>query len=227
MKNDSLRHIAFIMDGNRRWAKKNKLPAFSGHKEGLEAAKRIVKRGVELKIPYMTFYAFSTENWKRTEKEINYLMDLIVIYLKNELDFYIKNKIRLIHIGDINALPKKVRDSLINAQNNTKDFTDMQVALAINYGGRDEIIRAFNSFLKSKEEILTENNFNDYLDTKDFCDVDLLVRSSFEYRISNFLLWQISYAEFYFSDKLWPDWQEDDLDEILKIYNLRERRFGN
>lgn len=232
-------HIAIIMDGNGRWADVRKLPKQKGHREGLEATKRIVTRAAQIGVKYLSFYVFSTENWKRMAEEVSFLMGLIGTHLKKEYDFYKKNGARLYHIGKAEGLPKDVLKDIREVEEKTKNFNNINLALAINYGGNDEIIRALKRFVSSKilsdkisrEEVfenlknLNSNNFYEYLDS-DFPPVDLLIRTSGEFRISNFLLYQISYAEFYFDDKFWPDWTGDDLEKAISEYSKRNRRFG-
>ena len=225
------KHIAIIMDGNGRWAKDRGLAINKGHREGLEAAKRVVKRASDLGILHLSFYVFSTENWKRVEEEVSFLMKLISIHLKKEYEFYNKNNVKLFHIGDLARLPKNIQKDIIDAKNFTMNNDGVKVALAINYGGQNEIIRAIKKIYEddSRAEIiknLDHKNFSKYLDTKDFPPVDLLIRTSGELRLSNFMLYQSAYAELFFDKKYWPSWNGDDLDQAILEFQNRNRRFG-
>jgi len=220
-------HIGIIMDGNGRWAKQKGLVRTQGHLEGLKAAKRIVKAASDLGVRYLTLYAFSTENWKRTEEEVGFIMGLVKQYLRSEFDFSKQNKIRMRHTGDFNGLPSDIQKEISDSMESTKDFTGMQVILAINYGGRDEIIRAFNKYSKSDTcDKINEEGLAAFLDNPDIPDPDLIIRSAGEYRTSNFLLWEGAYSEIYISQKLWPDWDKDDLKTAIADYSQRDRRFG-
>ncbi len=223
---ENLKHIAFVLDGNGRWAQKKGMPRTMGHKEGLTALKKTVKAVSDKGIPYITLYTFSTENWKRTEEEVGFLMGLIKKHLRAELDFYIENNLKVLHIGDITGLPKEIQEELVSVQNKTASFTGTTILLAINYGGRDEIIRAIKRLTAEELTSLDEKSFSSKLDTKETPPVDLLIRTGGEKRLSNFLLWQSAYAELYFSDILWPDWTVEDLEKAIEDYNGRERRFG-
>ena len=218
------KHIAIIMDGNGRWAKQQKLPRTSGHKKGLDVAKQIVKAARDAGVSYLTLYTFSTENWKRPIEEVNYLMNLIATHLKEEFSFYKENQIRVQHIGNFDGLPTKVIKELEDTIEYCKDFKDLTVILAINYGSRDEIIRAIKKIEDTSS--INEKNFQNYLDYPELPDVDLLIRTGGEYRISNMLLWQSAYAEFIFSQKLWPEYTKNDLLEDIKTFNTRQRRYG-
>ena len=222
-------HIGIIMDGNGRWARKLGKPRSFGHREGLEAAKRITKAASEIGIKYITLYVFSTENWKRTETEVSFLMQLLKYHLKKEFDFYRDNQTRVLHSGDITALPEAVQSEIKSVIRDTSGFKGLTVNLAINYGGRDEIIRAANKWLKknrSSETLLTENDLVSYMDQPDVPDPDLIIRTAGEKRLSNFLLWGSAYSEFYFSDKFWPEWTKADLEEAVDSYMKRNRKFG-
>ncbi len=229
-KNNLPPHIAFIMDGNGRWAKQQGKPRTAGHREGLEAAKRIVKAASEMGIKYVTLYTFSTENWKRTRDEVSFLMNLINLHLKKEMDFYRKNRIRVVHSGDSSALPLSVRQEIDSVIQSTSDFSGTSVNLAINYGGRDEIVRSVNRWLDNRESMgnpqLTEAAISENLDCPDFPDPDLIIRTAGEQRLSNFLIWQCAYAEFYYSSKFWPEWNSSDLEEAVLDYQKRNRKFG-
>lgn len=223
------KHIAFIMDGNGRWATAKNKPRSFGHNEGLNAAKRIVKAASDLKISYVTLYVFSTENWKRTQDEVSFLMNLIGRHLKKEMDFYKKNYIRVVHSGDLSALPPSVQQEIIDVKDATKEFKNTTVNLSINYGGRDEIVRSVNKVITNKlckEQEITINDISSNLDNPDIPDPDLIIRSAGEKRLSNFLLWQSAYSEFFFSNKLWPDWDKIDLEEAILDYQKRKRKFG-
>ena len=224
---ENLKHLAIVMDGNGRWARNKGKPRMAGHTEGLKAVKKIVKTASDLGIPYITLYTFSTENWKRTEEEVGFLMGLIKKHLRAELDFYAENNLRVLHIGDIDGLPKDIAEELTAIKEKTAAYTGTSVVLAINYGGRNEIIRAIQKLKKDETADLTESLFSDKLDTHGIPPVDLFIRTGGEKRLSNFLLWQSAYAELYFSDKLWPDWTPEDLRQAVNDYMHRERRYGS
>ena len=221
-------HIGIIMDGNGRWAKLRNLPRTKGHREGLDVAKQIVKAASDLGIKFVTLYTFSTENWKRIQEEVGYLMTLIKKHLSSEFNFYKENKIRIEHIGDITALPMDVQTEIKNAKNDTKDFTGTTVLLAINYGGKDEIIRGIKKLAAQKKDFssITEQDLSLALDTKNIPDVDLLIRTGGELRLSNFLLWQAAYAELIFTDTLWPDYTKEEFIKNIQTFQHRTRRFG-
>jgi undecaprenyl diphosphate synthase len=219
------------MDGNGRWAKKRGLGRSQGHLEGLSAAKRIVKAAVGMNVSCLTLYTFSTENWKRTVDEVGFLMGLVIKYLREELDFCKQNRIRVRHAGDRKGLPEDVLKILDETCNATKHFGGLQVILALNYGGRDEIVRAVRKLITRDEvipsaEIITEESISQLMDNPDIPDPDLIIRTAGEFRTSNFLLWEGAYAEYYISEKLWPDWTGDDLSLAIESYEKRERRFG-
>jgi undecaprenyl diphosphate synthase len=220
------------MDGNGRWAKGRGMVRTQGHLEGLKAAKRVVKAASDMGISYLTLYTFSTENWKRTAEEVGFIMGLVKQYLRGELDFYRENRVRIRHTGDTEGLPPDIRREIENACEDTRNFTGMQVILALNYGGRDEIVRAvnrawmFNSSGGAGNLRLREGDIRQYLDNPDVPDPDLIVRTAGEFRTSNFLLWEGAYAEYYISGKFWPDWTGEDLALALQSYGKRERRFG-
>lgn len=221
------RHLGIIMDGNGRWATGQNLPRNRGHREGLEAAKKITRAAAELNIPYLSLYTFSTENWKRAEEEVGFLMNLIVRNLKREFKFYQENNIRILHSGDKERLPLKVQTEIDKAMEMTSENTGLMLNLAINYGGRDEIVRAVNRILARKEQKeITENDITRNLDLPEFPPPDLIVRTAGEQRLSNFLLWESSYAELYFTRKLFPDFGEDDLEAALMEYASRTRKYG-
>ena len=220
------KHVAIIMDGNGRWAQQRGKPRTAGHKEGLEAAKRIVRAAADLGIKYVTLYTFSTENWKRTQEEVGYLMGLIKAHLRAEFEFYKENQIRVEHIGDLAGLPKEVQEEILNAREDTKNFTGTTCVLAINYGGRDEIVRAANKALADGKKTLGEADFAGGMDLPELPDVDLLIRTGGEKRLSNFLLWRAAYAEFIFSDTLWPDYSAEEFKKDVLEFESRNRRFG-
>lgn len=220
------KHIAIIMDGNGRWAKKRGLPRTMGHKAGVEAIRGVVKECNKLGVKYLTLYAFSTENWIRPQEEVNALMNLLVEYLKNEFEELNNNNVVINHIGDISKLPKKCQDELINAYNKTKNNTGVVLNLALNYGGRTEIISAVNKILKSNIKSITEEEFNKYLYTVNMPDPDIIIRPSGEQRLSNFMLWQCAYSEFWYADICWPDFKAKDLHKAIYDYQKRDRRFG-
>ncbi len=225
-------HVAIIMDGNGRWAKKRHMPRNYGHQVGVKRVKEIVKVAHNLGIKHLTLYAFSTENWKRPQKEIEGLMKLLIYYIRNELNDINKNNIKIKILGDISKFPKEVKEEVEKAVEKTKGNTDMILNIALNYGGRDEIIFAIKELLKEVKmgnmdiEDLNEETFSNYLYTRDQPDPDLLIRPSGELRISNFLLYQIAYTEFWFSDIYWPDFHEENFYEAIIDYQKRDRRFG-
>lgn len=221
-------HVAIIMDGNGRWAKKRGLPRTAGHKEGLTSAKKIVAAAAKLGIKYVTLYTFSTENWKRAQEEVGYLMSLIKGHLRAEFEFYKKNGIRVEHIGDLDGLPADVKSEIINAKKDTEHFTGTTCVLAINYGGRDEIVRGIKKILAEGVSVdsVTEELVSKSLDIPYLPPVDLMIRTGGEERLSNFLLWQCAYAEFIFTDTLWPDYNENEFFEDILKYQQRNRRFG-
>ncbi len=221
-------HIAITMDGNGRWARQKGLPRTSGHDAGLKTVKKIVKAASDLGIKNLTLYIFSTENWKRTESEVGFLMNLIHVHLLNELNFYKENKIKLNHIGDLEALPPVIQKDLTEAIAITKNYNNLTLNLAINYGGRNEIIRGIRKIVYNNTDVsnITEENFYQYLDMPDSPDVDLLIRTGGEKRLSNFLLWHVSYSEMIFRDTLWPDYTEEEFYSDIEEYQRRNRRFG-
>ena len=221
-------HVAITMDGNGRWAQQRKLPRTAGHDQGLHTVKRIVKLASDLGIKYLTLYVFSTENWKRTEKEVGFLMNLIHIHLCGELDFYKQNGIKINHIGDIESLPDSIKKDIAEAIEDTKDFTGMTLNLAINYGGRDELLRGIKKIINNKinENEITEQLISSFLDMPQSPDVDLLIRTGGEKRLSNFLLWHIPYAEQIYTDTLWPDYTDEEFLKNIEDFSHRNRRFG-
>jgi len=226
------RHIAIIMDGNGRWAKGKGMPRVFGHKSGVKAVRETTEAAAELGIEYLTLYAFSTENWNRPKLEVKALMTLLVETIKGEVKTLNKNNIRLQAIGDISKLPEKSYKTLLQAIEDTKNNTRMTLVLALNYSAKWEIMNAVKSLAtdieagRLKAEELDENVFADALETKGMPDPELLIRTSGETRISNFLLWQIAYSELYFTPIFWPDFRKKDLFEAVLNYQQRERRFG-
>ena len=226
------KHVAIIMDGNGRWAKDKGLPREYGHQNGVNSVKSIVQEAYKSGIEYLTLYAFSIENWDRPSEEVNTLMSLLVSTLRDEFDEIFDKDIKLNAIGEINSLPKEVISELDFIINKTKQNTKMNLTLALSYGGKQEIFNAIKMISdKVKNNLIELNNFDDsiinnHLYTKNLPDVDLLIRTSGEQRISNFLLWQIAYAELYFTDVYWPDFSKDDFNNAIENYKTRERRFG-
>lgn len=224
-------HIGFIMDGNGRWAQKRNMPRKMGHREGAETFRKIVKYCKKIGIKYVTFYAFSTENWKRPEEEVNELMKLFNGYL-DEVREYTKENTRLIFLGDKSAFGNDMALKMIEIEEYSKNFDGMTLMLAMNYGGRDDIVHATKQLAEMvankaiKIDDIDEALISGFLYTKGLPDVDLLIRPSGEMRISNFLIWQSAYAELYFTDVLWPDFSPKELDKALKEYASRNRRFG-
>ena len=221
-------HVGIIMDGNGRWAKKQNQVRTFGHTEGLKRAKEITKAASDLGIRYLTLYVFSTENWKRTQEETGFLMGLIHSHIRQELDFYRKNHLRVRLIGDRSGLPKQVQDDILEAEKDTESFDGMSICLAINYGGRDEIIRAVKklSFNDINPESVTEKDFSRVFDQPDLPDADLIIRTGGEQRLSNFLMWQSAYAELIFSDILWPDYDKQAFYDDIVRFQHRNRRYG-
>lgn len=225
-------HVAIIMDGNGRWARSHRLPKLAGHRAGVKAAEEIVRAAGELGIKVLTLYTFSTENWKRPKREINALFALLENYLDKEEEKLNKNNIRFSIIGDIAGLPESVQKKLRRVIRSTRNNTGLILNLALNYGSRLEIITAVQRIStdvlegRLSPDDIDEGRFSGYLYTKDLPDPDLLIRTSGEYRVSNFLLWQISYSELYITNKLWPDFKKEDLEEAIMDYGKRERRFG-
>ena len=226
-------HIGIIMDGNGRWARSRGKIRTAGHKEGLKAAKRVVKMASDLGIRCLTLYAFSTENWKRAEDEVFFLMKLIRYHLRKELKFYLENRVRVIYSGHLDGLPSEVRNEIVRVSERTANLEGLTVNLAINYGGRDEIVRAVNRWLAShpstetgRQALLTEESLAANLDQPDLPEPDLIIRTGQELRTSNFLLWEGAYAELLFSNKMWPEWRGEDLLAAVQNYQERRRRFG-
>lgn len=225
-------HIAIIMDGNGRWAKSRFLPRTAGHKAGVETIRKVVKEADRLGIQYLTLYAFSTENWKRPKLEVDALMNLLVTYLRNEIDELHKNNVKLTAVGDFEKLPEACVKELHSAMDKTKDNTGVHLNLALNYGGRNDIREAVVEIAKEYKEgkmsleDITEERIKKHLSTGEIPDPDLVIRTSGEQRLSNFLLWDIAYSEFYYTDIHWPDFDGEELEKAIYAYQKRDRRFG-
>ena len=231
-KNDIPKHLAIIMDGNGRWAESKGKNRIHGHSHGVRAVREVVEEAVQLKVEYLTLYAFSTENWSRPKEEIGVLMKLLVNTLRSEFEKLLQNRIKLNVIGNIGQLPEIVQNELEYVMKQTQKNSEMTLTLALSYGGREELANVLKQLvIKVKNNIISAENINqsiinEHLYTQNLPDVDLLIRTSGEKRISNFMLWQIAYAELYFSKVLWPDFTKDHLHEALVSYQKRERRFG-
>ncbi len=222
---NTLRHLAIIMDGNGRWANERGLKRTRGHEEGAERVRDITTYcALHPTIETLTLYAFSTENWKRPKMEVDFLMRLLDRYLTNEIPVYMEHNVRMQVIGDTSRFSKKLQQTIAKVQETTAGNTSLTQVLALNYGSRDEIVRAVNRVIDAGEAV-TEERLGAALDTP-YVDADLLVRTSGEQRLSNYLLWQLSYAEFIFTDTLWPDFKPDELETLIDQYEGRERRFG-
>lgn len=224
-------HIAIILDGNGRWAKKRGMPRSFGHVKGCENLEDICEVAKELGVKYLTVYAFSTENWKRSKEEVDGLMKLFRNYLKKCIKISQKNNMRVKVIGDITAFDSDIQESIEKLEDFSKDFTDLHFQIALNYGSRNEITRAVNRMLEDQkagklETPVSEDTISDYLDTAGIPDPDLMIRTSGELRLSNYLLWQLAYSEFYFTDVPWPDFKKEELVKAIEKYNERDRRYG-
>ena len=224
-------HIAIILDGNGRWAKKRGMPRSFGHVKGCENLEDICEVAKELGVKYLTVYAFSTENWKRSKEEVDGLMKLFRNYLKKCIKISQKNNMRVKVIGDITAFDSDIQESIEKLEDFSKDFTDLHFQIALNYGSRDEITRAVNRMLEDQiagklETPVSEDTISGYLDTAGLPDPDLMIRTSGELRLSNYLLWQLAYSEFYFTDVPWPDFKKEELVKAIEKYNERDRRYG-
>ena len=225
-------HIAIILDGNGRWAKKKGMPRNFGHTQGSKNVERICEDAYKMGVKYLTVYAFSTENWKRPKEEVDALMNLLRNYMKTCLKTAEKNRMRVRVLGDKTALDDDIRSRIAELEEATKNNDGLNFQIALNYGSRDEMVRAMKNMCmdvkegKLEAEQIDEKLFESYLDTHDIPDPDLMIRTSGEQRLSNYLLWQLSYSEFYFTDVLWPDFTKEDLAEAIAYYNGRDRRFG-
>lgn len=218
-------HLAIIMDGNGRWAKERNLKRTSGHEQGAKTVRKITTHCAKLGVKYLTLYAFSTENWTRPKLEVEFLMRLLDKYLKSELEVYLENNISFKAIGDLSRFSKSLQKTIKNVEEKTSKATGLTQVLALNYGSKDEIVRAVKKLKEQKLEI-NEQNLESCLDTAGMPNVDLLIRTSGEIRLSNYLLWQNAYAELFFTQTFWPDFDENELDDIISDFNSRERRFG-
>ena len=227
---NQLNHLAIIMDGNGRWAKQNKLPRTAGHYRGVEVLRNITIYANKLGIKCLTVYAFSTENWKRSMEEVNYIMSLPKIFFSRYIQELMDNNVRIMIIGDRSKIPAETMSVIDDAINTTKDNTGIILNFAFNYGARDEIVKAAKAYAldykEGKVEDLDEESFSKYLYTKDLPEVDLLIRTGSEMRLSNFLLYQLAYSEFVVIDTLWPDFSSDVLDQCIEEYSNRKRNFG-
>ena len=225
-------HVAIILDGNGRWAKAKGLPRTAGHTAGAKNVEVVSEAAYNMGIKYLTLYAFSTENWNRPEEEVRALMTLLDSYLKNCLKTAKKNNMRIRVIGDISRLDASLQDKIIQLEKESAVYTGLNLTIAINYGSRDEMVRGMKRMYKDiaegkmAQEEITEASFSRYLDTWDLPDPDLMIRTSGEQRLSNYLLWQLAYAEFYFTSVPWPDFHEKELKDAIKAYENRDRRYG-
>ncbi|MEF9941331.1 MAG: isoprenyl transferase [Lachnospiraceae bacterium] len=225
-------HVAIILDGNGRWAKSKAMPRNYGHAQGSKNVERICEDAYHMGIKYLTVYAFSTENWNRPQSEVDALMMLLRNYMKTCLKTAAKNRMKVRVLGDISALDEDIRTRILELEESTKENDGLNFQIAINYGSRDEMIRGMQRMLwdfkenKLTPEELDEKKFEEYLDTHGIPDPDLLIRTSGEQRLSNFLLWQLAYSEFYFTDVLWPDFTKEELKKAIEQYNSRDRRYG-
>ena len=219
-------HIAVIMDGHGRWATKRSLPRSAGHSAGVEALRAIIRECDDLKVKALTIYAFSTENWTRSPEEVGALMNLLLKYFSSEIDELHEKGVCIRILGDVGGLPAPQRDAVNAAMERTKDNTGLKLNIALNYGGRDELVRAVNGLISSGKSRITEEDIDFALDTAGCAAPDVIVRTGGEQRLSNFLMWQSAYSELYFSDALWPDYSSDDVDETVRWFAGRSRRFG-
>lgn len=218
-------HIAMIMDGNGRWAKERGLKRTSGHEEGAKVVRNITTHCSDIGIKYLTLYAFSTENWQRPKLEVEFLMKLLDRYLKNELKIYLEHNVKFKAIGDISKFSRSLQKTIYDTEEKTSKCTGLTQILALNYGSKDEILRAIKKLNERNLEV-TEENFENCLDTAGIPNVDIMIRTSGEVRLSNYLLWQNAYAEMFFTQTLWPDFTTQELDDIISDFIKRERRFG-
>ncbi len=220
-------HIGIIMDGNGRWALQRNMKRTRGHQEGIEAAKRVVRKALDLGVATLSLYAFSTENWRRAKEEVSFIMALVAKNLRDQYDFYRENRICVRHSGNLAGLPGSVRKEIDAVSHETSSFDALTVNLAVNYGGRDEIVRAVNRVIDARSTgEVTEADIASHLDLADLPEPDLIIRTGGEHRLSNFLLWECAYSELYFSDRLWPDWGGDDLERAVHDFQGRRRNYG-
>jgi len=226
-------HIAVIMDGNRRWAKQKNFPTKLGHREGAMRVTDMVRNCVDFGVKYLSIFAFSTENWARDRKEVDYLMNLLVEFVVKELDYLHKNDVKITLMGNIEDLPEKTKQEVKRSIELTKNNKKLHLNIALSYGSRNEIVKAVKNIINDYEnkeiniDEINEESFKKYLFTHDMPDPDLLIRTSGEMRLSNFLLYQLAYTEFYFTEVMWPDFKREELLEAIKSYQNRKRRFGN
>ena len=225
---NNIRHIAIIMDGNRRWAKERNLPSAAGHKKGVDALRNVVRACDDIGIKYLTVYAFSTENWNRKKEEVDFLMDLVAVTLKNDLDEMHEEGVKITFIGDASKLSKKLQEVTKDAENKTKNNKGVNLQIALNYGSRDEIVNAVKQIIGSgiNSDEVTQEVISKYLYTAGMPDPDILIRTGGEKRLSNYLLWQIAYSEVIVVDKYWPDFGKSDLQNCIDVFNNRNRRYG-
>ncbi len=228
VKETNLKHIAIIMDGNRRWAKEKNLPSAMGHKKGVEALKKTLRACKDFGVKYLTVYAFSTENWNRKQEEVDFLMDLVAVTLKNELEEMHKEGVQIHFIGDKTRLSTKLQQVTANAVETTKNNTGVVLQIALNYGSRDEITHAVKQIVTDKipPEEITPDIISQYLYTKGIPDPDILIRTGGEKRISNYLLWQIAYSEIIIKNEYWPEFDKNLLKSCIEEFNMRQRRYG-
>lgn len=221
-------HVGIIMDGNGRWATQRNFRRTRGHREGVEAGKRIVAEAINQGIDILSLYAFSTENWSRAEDEVSFIMALVARNLRDQYDFYRQHRVRVVHSGNMDRLSNAVRKEMETVMAETASFDAITLNIAFNYGGRDEIVRAVNRWIDTRNDrsLCDEDVIKANLDQPTFPDPDLIIRTGGEKRISNFLLWESAYAELYFSDRLWPDWDATDLKEAITDFRRRKRNFG-
>ena len=222
---NSPKHVAIIMDGNGRWGKKKNKSRNFGHKEGTKTVEKIIKSAIDNKINYLTLYSFSTENWKRPKKEVNFLLKLLENYIDNKLNEFIKNKIKIKIIGDLSKISKKLIKKLKNVEKLTSLNSKIQINVALNYGSRQEIIKSMKE-VKKKSISFNQKNISKYLYTGNIPDPDILIRTGNKHRLSNFLLWQLMYTEIFFEKKLWPEFNKNDFNQIIKKYKKIERTYG-
>ena len=222
---NSPKHVAIIMDGNGRWGIKKKKSRNFGHKEGTKTIEKIIKSAIDNKINYLTLYSFSTENWKRPKKEVNFLLKLLENYIDNKLNEFIKNKIKIKIIGDLSKISKKLIKKLKNVEKLTSLNSKIQINVALNYGSRQEIIKSMKE-VKKKSISFNQKNISKYLYTGNIPDPDILIRTGNTHRLSNFLLWQLMYTEIFFEKKLWPEFNKNDFNQIIKKYKKIERTYG-
>lgn len=221
-----LNHIAIIMDGNGTWAKRRGMPRNYGHKKGCQALINLVRYANEIRIRYLTVFAFSTENWARPQNEVDYLMKLPFEFIQDYRETFMKEQIRFQVLGSPDRVPTDIAREIRNFEEETRNNTGLRFLVAFNYGSHDEIVHAVNEIIKENIRVVNEKIIEDHLYTRDIPPVDLLIRTSGQQRISNFLLWQIAYSELYFTDTLWPDFDKNELNKALEAYQKRERRFG-